>query len=79
MPQKPKPPTQPEKVRLNLELSQPVYEQLQALQHHTGAASLTEVFRRSLALYDLVTEHLSSGGKILLRDTDGTEEGLKIL
>jgi len=42
-------------------------------------ASLTEVLRRSLALYDLITEHVVEGGKIVLVASDGTEEKLRIL
>jgi hypothetical protein len=68
-----------EKVRLNLEFPPQVYEQIQEVQKRSNAASLTEVLRRSLALYDLVTEHTSEGGAIKLAHPDGTEELLRIL
>jgi hypothetical protein len=40
---------------------------------------LTEVIRRALALYDLVLEHSSEEGKIVLRHKDGREEVLRII
>jgi hypothetical protein len=42
-------------------------------------ASLTEVLRRSLALYDMLTEHVRRGGGIVLVDRDGKEAKLRIL
>lgn len=68
-----------EKVRLNLEFPPPVYEQMQTVQSRSNAASLTEVLRRSLALYDLITEHTVDGGEILLVGRDGKQEKLRIL
>jgi hypothetical protein len=52
---------------------------MQAVQQRSHAASLTEVLRRSLALYDLVTEHIVDGGEIVLVDGDGNKEKLRIL
>lgn len=68
-----------ERVRLNLEFPPQIYEQMQAVQLRSNAASLTEVLRRSLALYDLITEHVGAGGDIVLVDRDGTKEKLRIL
>jgi hypothetical protein len=70
---------QHEKIRLNLELSREVHEQLQTLQHETGAASLTEVIRRALALYDVVVDHVADNGKVVFRYSDDAEETLKII
>jgi hypothetical protein len=69
----------PERVRLNLEFAPQIYDQMQAVQHRSHAASLTEVLRRSLALYDLVTEHIVDGGEIILVDGNGNKEKLRIL
>jgi hypothetical protein len=69
----------PEKVRLNLEFPAPIYEQLESVQQRSHAASLTEVLRRALALYDLVTEHVVDGGEIVLMDSKGKQEKLRIL
>lgn len=68
-----------ERVRLNLEFPPQIYEQMQAVQQRSNAASLTEVLRRSLALYDLITEHVGEGGDIVLVGPDGAKEKLRIL
>ena len=52
---------------------------MQTVQQRSNAASLTEVLRRSLALYDMLTEHVRRGGGIVLVDRDGKEEKLWIL
>ncbi len=71
--------TPPEKVRLNLELSKQVYEQMQTLQKRSDATLLTEVIRRALALYDVITEHVSSGGRIILRHKNGDDENVRLV
>ena len=71
--------TPPERVRLNLELSRQVYDQMQTLQKRSDAASLTEVIRRALALYDAITEHLSEDGRIIFRHKNGSEENVKLI
>jgi hypothetical protein len=62
-----------------LEFPPQIYEQMQAVQQRSNAASLTEVLRRSLALYDLITEHVGGGGDIVLVGPDGAKEKLRIL
>jgi len=69
----------PERARLSLDISQKVREQLDLLEIRTEAGSITEVIRRALALYDLVTEHQAEGGKLIFRYTDGDDEILKVL
>ena len=71
--------THPEKVRLNLELSKQVHDQIQTLQQRSDASSLTEVIRRSLALYDLISEHIAEGGRIVLKHKNGTEEVVRMV
>lgn len=68
-----------DRVRLNLEIARPVHDQMQALQTRSQATSLTEVIRRALALYDLVTEHITNGGEIILKTRKGEQEKLRIL
>lgn len=68
-----------EKVRLNLEFAPQIYDQMQEVQQRSHAASLTEVLRRSLALYDLITEHIVDGGDIVLVNRKGEQEKLHIL
>ena len=67
------------KVRLNLEVPKKLRNQLDDLVARSDATNLTEVVRRSLALYDLFLEHSSEGGDILFRYPDGTSEVLRIL
>ena len=73
-------PIHPEgKVRLNLEVPKKLRNQLDDLVARSDATNLTEVVRRSLALYDLFLEHSSDGGDVLFRYPDGTSEVLRIL
>lgn len=67
------------KIRLNLDLSPTVKAQLDQLQLQTEAASLTEVIRRALAVYDLIVEQDKSEGSIILENADGTRERLRIV
>ena len=67
------------RVRINLEIDSDVREAMAELQHKSGAASATEVIRRSLAIYDLITDHTLHGGKLILRHSDGVDEQLRIL
>jgi hypothetical protein len=43
------------------------------------ATSLAEVFRRALAIYELVIDFQKQGGKIVLESRDGERETLRIL
>lgn len=68
------------KRRLNLEMSQAVNERLEKLRDTTDADSLSEVIRKSVAVYDhLWNEKLSKGAELILRQPDGTEEKLVLL
>ena len=62
----------------NLEYPAAIHEQMQIVQQRSHAASITRV-RRAVALYDLITEHISEGGQVILRDEKGDEEKLRIL
>lgn len=68
-----------EKTRLNLELTNQARDQIQRLRARTNSSSVTEVIRRSLALYDLFTEHSQEGGEVIFQHPDGTKERLRIL
>ena len=60
--------------RLNLEMSQRVRERLERLRDQTGADSLVEVIRRSLAVYELLWSEQEKGGKLVVRRPDGDAE-----
>jgi hypothetical protein len=67
------------KFRLNLALPPKIKERLESLQERSESSSVTEVIRRALALFDLVTEHGNNGGEVILKHEDGTEEKLVLL
>ena len=67
------------KSRLNLDVPNEVRSQLDDLVARSTCSTLTDVVRRSLALYDLVLEHTHEGGKVVFRHEDGSEEVLRIL
>lgn len=67
------------KARLTLEVPAKTRDQLTDIVERSGASSLTEVIRRALALYDLVLEHNSEKGTLVLRHKDGREEVLRII
>jgi hypothetical protein len=71
--------TAPARIRLNLEYPSAIHEQMQIVQQRSQASSITEMLRRAVALYDLITEHISEGGQVILRNKKGEEENLRIL
>ena len=70
----PRPKQEQEKRKLTLELSLPVRERLTSLQQRSEADSLTEVIRRSLALYDLLLAARENGEEIIIRSRDGEKK-----
>lgn len=64
---------------MNLEVPPEVRDNMKALQKKSKAASLAEVFKRALALYEMVLDHNSVGGKIVFEDRDGNREVLRLL
>lgn len=67
------------KTRLNLDITPKAKEALQDLQERTEAASLIEVIRRAVALYDLVVSQTEKGNAFFVRREDGTEMQIIIL
>jgi hypothetical protein len=68
-----------ETVRVNLEVHPEVRDNMKSLQKKSKAASLAEVFKRALALYEMVLDHHRAGGKIVFESKDGEREVLKFL
>jgi len=56
-----------EKYRFNLELTKGAKDQLEELQKRTEAASLTEVIRKALAVYDALQAHTADDWELVLR------------
>ncbi len=65
--------------RFNLEVSREVQTRVEIIQRETGAANITEVIRRALALYDAMHDARRERAKVILRYPDGTERELVIL
>jgi len=68
-----------EKVRLNFEVTPDLKKDLLDLQDRTKSVSVAEVFRKALALLDMVTSHVQHGGTVNLRYKDGREESVRFL
>ena len=68
-----------DRIRLSLDVDAKAKAQIEIIRKRTGAASLTDIIRRAVALYDLVTEHVGQGGKLVFRHADGREETLRLL
>lgn len=66
------------RTRLSLELPERVRERLEQLRELSSADTLSEVIRRSLAVYDALLTTTANGGSVVLRKADGTEERLLI-
>lgn len=64
-------------IRMNLEMSPQVREKLERLSEATDE-SLSQVVRRSLAIYDLLLSETDAGGTIVIR-RDGTEKEVMIV
>ena len=67
------------KTRLNLQIPKADRDLLDELEKKSGATSLTEVIRRSLALYEILIDHVNADGEIIFRHKNGTEEKVRIL
>lgn len=66
-------------MRLNLEFTEKVHDELAEIERRTGAPSKTEVVRRALAIYDLITGHQAEGGKLQFKHADGEVETLRVV
>jgi hypothetical protein len=62
------------KARLNLEFSQKTKDQLELLRKRSDSATVTEVIRRAVALFDLYTEAREDGYDLVFRKADGSGE-----
>lgn len=67
------------KVRLNLDISPKVKDQLLDLQKRSDAVSLVEVIRRAVAVYDMFLDHEERGGRTILENKDGSKERVRLL
>jgi len=68
-----------EKVRLSLDLMPEAKAHLDEVQRKSRASTIIEVFKKALALYELVLDQQASNGKIVLENADGSREVLRLL
>jgi hypothetical protein len=61
------------KARLHLALPERVRERTEQLQALSSASSITEVIRRAIEVFDLVTTAVKRGDKVILRGADGKD------
>ncbi len=66
-----------EKVRLSFDVSRRWKDQLEELQRRCDLPTIIDTFRRGIVVLDLITTHHEEGGKVLLKNRDGTTETLK--
>jgi len=62
------------KKRLNLILGINVYRRIEDLRIETDKSSVTDVIRRSLAVYDFLLSRRKEGARIFVEDEDGKQE-----
>ena len=67
------------KLRLSFDITPNVKAHLELVQSKSNATTLTEVFRKSLALYELVLDQQAAKGKVILENHDGSREVLRLL
>lgn len=54
-------------------------DKLESVQRKSGASTLIEVFKKAMALYELVLDQQATNGKVILENPDGSREVLRIL
>lgn len=69
----------PNKIRISIDVTPEFKARMDALQKRSDAPTLIEVFRKSIALYELVLDQHQSKGRIILDNDDGTKEVLRLL
>ena len=75
----PRPKRKTKKVRLNLDMPESVKERLEQLRDNTHADSMSEVVRRALALYELVTREVVQGSSLIIKSSNGSERHIEII
>ena len=54
-------------------------EQIEQVQRKSRASTTIEVFRKALALYELILDQQADNGKVVLENADGSREVLRLL
>ena len=64
---------------MHLDLTEDVRSRLASLRDDTSADSLSEVIRRSIALYDFVISEKKNGATVIIKTADGEQKQLEFL
>lgn len=65
--------------RLSIDIIPEAKEEIDRLRVKSRANTLSELFRRAMALYELVIDHQAAKGKIIFESADGKQETLRVL
>ena len=68
-----------ERVRITLAVSPTIKDRLDDLQDRTEAESMTETFRRALAIYEAMVDAKERGAKVIVKEKNGRTRDLLIL
>mgnify|MGYP003644751107 CR=1 FL=1 len=75
----PRPTKKRETARLTLAVSPEIKELMENLRDETGADSLSEVVRRSLAVYEFFWNETDDSKKIIIRDEEGNDTPVHLI
>lgn len=64
---------------MSMDVTPEAKDRLESVQRKSGAGTLIEVFKKAMALYELVLDQQASKGKVILENSDGSREVLRIL
>lgn len=67
------------RARLSLDLDAGTKTNFENLRARAGVGSLTDLIKKSVALFDVATNHQAKGGALIFRHPDGREERLVLL
>ena len=67
------------KTRLSLDVNPDLKRRIELVQRKSNASTLIEVFRKAMALYELVLDQQAAKGKVVLENADGSHETLRLI
>lgn len=65
-----------DKIRINLDVTPHFKTMMKSTQKRTGNATMVEVIRRAMALYDMATD-LPDGSRLVIHHKDGQQETVR--
>ena len=65
--------------RLNLILSQEARGEIDTLKNKTNKPTAADVIRAALAVYSVIVQHQATGGRVVFRNADNSEETLRFV